>query len=174
MCYSQCGCWWYLCACVALGFGATCSLLYLVENRAWLVMFLCKQYRPLSFQTKFRLGSVKVSLSTGLNDFHSGLLSTGPEESADGDHDHHHHHHELQCNCINTLSSKPLATGRPTSNSHGRGRSRPQPQGGGGQGGTHTTRNHNGEGGDTMGWGGGRGGLAALHHFYTPQTLQKP
>ena len=39
--------------------------------------------------------SVKVSLNTYLNDFHSGLLSKGPEESADGDHDHHprHHHH---------------------------------------------------------------------------------
>ena len=55
-----------------------------------------------------------------------------------------------------------------------------------GQGGTHTTGNHRGEGGadrnhsgegqggthttgnhrwDTMGWGGGRGGLAALHHI---------
>ena len=39
--------------------------------------------------------SVKVSLNTYLNDFHSGLLSKEPEESADGDHDHHprHHHH---------------------------------------------------------------------------------
>ena len=39
--------------------------------------------------------SVKVSLNTYLNDFHSGLLSKGPEESADGNHDHHprHHHH---------------------------------------------------------------------------------
>ena len=34
-----------------------------------------------------------VRLSTCLNDFHSGLLSKGPEESADGDHDHHLRHH---------------------------------------------------------------------------------
>ena len=38
-CYSQCGCWWYLFSYAALGFGSACSLLYLVENRAWLVMF---------------------------------------------------------------------------------------------------------------------------------------
>ena len=93
MCYIQCGCWWYLCSYVALGFGTACSLLYLVENRAWLVMFLRKLYRPLSFQAKFRLGSLKVSLSTCLNDFHSELLSKGPEESADGAHDHHFRHH---------------------------------------------------------------------------------
>ena len=64
------------------------------------------------------------------------------------------------------LRSKPVATGRPTSDSHC---SRPQPQGGG-VGGTHTTGNHRGGGGDTMGWvgggGGGRGGIAALHHPY--------
>ena len=34
-----------------------------------------------------------------------------------------------------------------------------------GQGGTHTTGNHRGEGG-YHGVGGGRGGLAALHHIY--------
>ena len=28
-----------------------------------------------------------------MNGFHSGLLSKGPEESADGDHDHHLRHH---------------------------------------------------------------------------------
>ena len=61
MCYSQRGCWWYLCSYVALGFGTACSLLYVVENRAWLVMFLRKLYRPLSFQAKFRLGSLKVA-----------------------------------------------------------------------------------------------------------------
>ena len=44
MCYSQCGCWWYLCSYVALGFGIACSLPYLVANRAWLVMFLRKLY----------------------------------------------------------------------------------------------------------------------------------
>ena len=44
MCYSQCGCWWYLCSYVALGFGTACSLPYLVANRAWLVMFLRKLY----------------------------------------------------------------------------------------------------------------------------------
>ena len=84
--YSQCGCWWYLCSYLALGFGTACSLLYLVENRVWLLMFLRKLYRPLSFKVKFRLGSLKVSLSTWLNDCHSGLLSKGPEESADGGH----------------------------------------------------------------------------------------
>ena len=84
MCYSKCGCWWYLCSYVALGFGTARSLLYLVQNRAWLTR---KLYGPVSFQAKFRLGSLKVSLSTCLNDFHSGLLSKGPEESADGDHD---------------------------------------------------------------------------------------
>ena len=38
-----------------------------------------------------------VRLSTCLNDFHSGLLSKGPEESADGHHDHHlrHHRHNI-------------------------------------------------------------------------------
>ena len=54
MCYSQCGCWWYLCSYVALGFCTACSLSYLVANRAWLVMFLRKLYWPLSFQAKFR------------------------------------------------------------------------------------------------------------------------
>ena len=44
MCYSQCGCWWYLCSYVTLSFGTACSLLYLFENRAWLVMFLRKLY----------------------------------------------------------------------------------------------------------------------------------
>ena len=86
MCYSRCGCWCYLCSYVALGFGTACSLLYLIENRAWLVMFLRKLYRPLSYQAKFRLGSLKVSLSTCLIAFHSGLLSKGPEESPDVDH----------------------------------------------------------------------------------------
>ena len=86
------------CSYVAVGFGTACSLLYLVENRAWLVMFFRLLYRPLSFQDKFRLGSLKVSLSTWLNDFHSGLLSKGPEESADGDHDHHLRHHHRQNN----------------------------------------------------------------------------
>ena len=93
MCYSQCGWSWYLCSYVALGFGTACALLYLVENRAWLVMFFRKLYRPLSFQAEFRLGSLKVSLSTFLNDFQLGLLSKGPEESADEDHDHHLRHH---------------------------------------------------------------------------------
>ena len=36
-----------------------------------------------------------------------------------------------------------------------------------GQGGTHTTGNHRGEGG-YHGVGGGRGGLAALHHTLGP------
>ena len=60
MCYSQCGCWRYLCSYVARGFGTACSLLYLVENRARLVMFLRKLYRSLSFKAKFGLGSLKV------------------------------------------------------------------------------------------------------------------
>ena len=64
--------------------GTAFSLLYLVENRTWLVMFLRKLYRPLSFQAKFRLGSLKVSLSTCLNDFHSGLLSKGPAIAMEG------------------------------------------------------------------------------------------
>ena len=133
-----------LCSNVALGFGTACSLLYLLEDCPWLVIFLRKLSRPLSYQVKFRLGSLKVTLSTCLNAFHSGLLSKGPDESADVDHDHH-----LR---LAILRSKLLATGRPTSNSHGRGRSRPQPQGGG-AGGTHTTGNHKGgEGG--IPWGG--------------------
>ena len=77
MCYSQCGCWWHLCPYVARGFGTACSLPYLVENRAWLVMSLRKLYRPLSLQAKFRLGSLNISLSTCLNDFHSGTLEQG-------------------------------------------------------------------------------------------------
>ena len=60
MCYSQCGCWRYLCSYVARGFGTACSLLYLIENRAWLVMFLRKLYRSLSFKAKFGLGSLKA------------------------------------------------------------------------------------------------------------------
>ena len=122
MCYFQCGCWWYLCSYVALGVGTACSLLFSVETRAWLVMFLRKLYRPLSCQAKFH--SLTVSLSTCLNDFHSRLLSKGPEESADGDHDHHlrHHHHQnihhyhcfgaqsrsgVQWNCITSLAPNP-------------------------------------------------------------------
>ena len=38
MCYSQCGCWRYLCSYVARGFGTARSLLYLVENRAPMVV----------------------------------------------------------------------------------------------------------------------------------------
>ena len=92
-CYSQCGCWWYLFSYVALGFGSACLLLYLVENRAWLVMFLGKLYRPFVTPSRVSVGFFHVRLSTCLNDFHSGLLSKGPEESADGDHDHHLRHH---------------------------------------------------------------------------------
>ena len=66
------------------------------------------------------------------------------------------------------LRSTPLATGRQTPNqqySHGRGRSRPQPVGRGR--GEPTPQGTTGGRGDTMGWGGGgRGGLAALHHIY--------
>ena len=54
-------------------------------------------FRPSSFYAKFRLGSLKVSLGACLSGFHWGLLSMGPEESADGDHArhlrHHHNHH---------------------------------------------------------------------------------
>ena len=56
MCYSQCGCWWYLFSYVALGFGSACSLLYLVENRAWLVMFLRKLYRPFVTPSRVSVG----------------------------------------------------------------------------------------------------------------------
>ena len=56
-----------------------------IEMRAWLVMFLRKLYRPLSCRAKFWLGSFNLSLSTCLNEFHSGLLSKRPEESADGE-----------------------------------------------------------------------------------------
>ena len=57
------------------------------------------------------------------------------------------------------LRSKPLATGR----SHGRGRSRPQPQWGGAGGNPH---HREPQGGGGIPWGGGgRGGLAALHHI---------
>ena len=55
-CYSQCGCWWYLFSYVALGFGSACSLLYLVENRAWLVMFLRKLYRPFVTPSRVSVG----------------------------------------------------------------------------------------------------------------------
>ena len=90
-----------------------------------------------------------VRLSTCLNDFHSGLLSKGPEESADGDHDHHlRHHHRHNIRHYHWLwSSGQVGT-----------------HSGEGQGGTHTTGNHRGEGG-YHGVGGGGGGLAALHHI---------
>ena len=144
--------------------GTAFSLLYLVENRTWLVMFLRKLYRPLSFQAKFRLGSLKLSLSAFLNDFHSGLLSKGPLESADGDHDHHlrhrhhhniHHYHWLWSSggTVSHPMVQPLATGRPTSNSHGRGRSRTQP-GGRAAGNPHHREPQWGRGP----WGGGGGG----------------
>ena len=130
-----------------------------------------------------------------MNDFHSGLLSKGPEESADGDHDHHlrhhrhniHHYHWLWSSGqvgtvshpkVQTLSNRTPAAqpaiamegGAADRNWGGAG----GPQGGGadgnhsgeGQGGTHTTGNHRGEGG-YHGVGGGRGGLAALHHICT-------
>ena len=41
---------------VALGFGSACSLLYLVENRAWLVMFLRKLYRPFVTPSRVSVG----------------------------------------------------------------------------------------------------------------------
>ena len=46
-------------------------------------------YRSLSFYAQFRLGALKVSLRMWLIDFHSGLLSNGPEERAEGDRDHY-------------------------------------------------------------------------------------
>ena len=55
-CYSQCGCWWYLFSYVALGFGSACSLLYLVENRAWFVMFLRKLYGPFVTPSRVSVG----------------------------------------------------------------------------------------------------------------------
>ena len=40
----------------ALGFGSACSLLYLVEYRAWLVMFLRKLYRPFVTPSRVSVG----------------------------------------------------------------------------------------------------------------------
>ena len=101
-----------------------------------------------------------------MNDFHSGLLSKGPEESADGDHDHHlghhhrhnfHHYHWLWSSGqvgtvshpkVQTLSNRTPDAQPPIAmegGAAGRGRGEPTPQG--------TT----GGRGDTMGWGGGGG-----------------
>ena len=113
-----------------------------------------------------------VRLSTCLNDFHSGLLSKGPEESADGDHDHHlrhhhrhniHHYHWLwSSGQVGTVSHPKVQTlsnrtpdAQPAIAMEGGAADRNHS--GEGQGGTHTTGNHRGEG--------GRGGLAALHHI---------
>ena len=55
---------------VALGFGSACSLLYLVENRVWLVMFLRKLYRPFVTPSRVSVGfAFHVRLGTCLNDF---------------------------------------------------------------------------------------------------------
>ena len=65
--------------------------LYLNYNSLFGLMFLRNfrsLYRPLSFYALFRMVAVKVSPSICLNNFHSGVLSKGPEELADGDHDH--------------------------------------------------------------------------------------
>ena len=112
------------------------------------------------------VGSLNVSLSACLNDFHSGLLSKGPEESADGDHDHHTIFITIigfgaQVELYQILRSKPLATGRPTSNSRGMGRSRPQRKGWGrGRGETHTT--------------GGEGGPSSAAPYIPTSCILKP
>ena len=120
-----------------------------------------------------------VRLSTCLNDFHSGLLSKGPEESADGDHDHHlrhHHRHNIRhyhwlwsSGQVGTVSHPKVQTlsnrtpdAQPAIAMEGGAADRNHS--GEGQGGTHTTGNHRGEGG-YHGVGGGRGGLAAMHHI---------
>ena len=78
MCHSQCGCWWYLCSYIALGFGTACSLLYLVENRFWLVMFLRKLYRPLSLiPSQVSGGFVKCKLEHVFERFSFGTLEQG-------------------------------------------------------------------------------------------------
>ena len=117
-----------------------------------------------------------------MNDFHSGLLSKGPEESADGDHDHHlrhHHRHNIRhyhwlwsSGQVGTVSHPKVQTlsnrtpdAQPAIAMEGGAADRNHS--GEGQGGTHTTGNHRGEGGyHGVGGGGGRGGLAALHHIY--------
>ena len=119
-----------------------------------------------------------VRLSTCLNDFHSGLLSKGPEESADGDHDHHlrhHHRHNIRhyhwlwsSGQVGTVSHPKVQTfSNRTPDAQSaiamEGGAADRNHSGEGQGGTHTTGNHRGEGGYH---GRGGGGLAALHHIY--------
>ena len=119
-----------------------------------------------SFQAKFRLGSLKVSLSTCLNDCHSGLLSKGPGESADGDHHlrHHHHHNFItiigfgaqgRAEFSGTVSHPKVQTlsNRTPNQQWPWNGVQPTATTGGAAGG-HTTGNHRGRGWDTMGWGG--------------------
>ena len=110
-------------------------------------------------------------LSTCLNDFHSGLLSKGPEESADGDHDHHlrhHHHHNIhhyqwlwssgQVGTVSHPKVQTLSNRMPDTQPAiaMEGGAADRNHSGKGQGGTHTTGNHRGEGG-YHGVGGGGG-----------------
>ena len=115
-----------------------------------------------------------VRLSTCLNDFHLGLLSKGPEESADGDHDHHlrhhhrhniHHYHWLwssgQVGTVSHPKVQTLSNRTPDAQTAiaMEGGAADRNHSGEGQGGTHTTGNHRGEGGaDRNHSGEGQGG----------------
>ena len=109
-----------------------------------------------------------------MNDFHSGLLSKGPEESADGDHDdhlRHHHRHNIHhyhwlwsSGQVGTVSHPKVQTlsnrtpdAQPAIAMEGGAADRNHS--GEGQGGTHTTRNHRGGGGSRPQpqWGGAGG-----------------
>ena len=71
-----------------------------------------------------------------------------------------------QVELYHILRSKPLATGRPTSNSHGRGRSRPEPQGKGGRGNPHHMEPQWGRGG--YNGVGGEGGPSSAAPYILP------
>ena len=103
-----------------------------------------------------------------MNDFHSGFLSKGPEESADGDHDHHlrhhrrhniHHHHWLwSSGQVGTVSYAKVQTLRTPDAQPAiamEGGSRPQPQWGGAGGNPHHREPQGGGGYYGVGGGGG-------------------
>ena len=70
-------------------YGTAFSLLFFVSKACLLdVLDFRSLYRSLSFYAQFRLG-VLSQPSMCLNDFHSGLLSKGPEEPADRDRARH-------------------------------------------------------------------------------------
>ena len=112
--------------------------------------------------------------------FHSGLLSKGPEESADGDHDHHlrhhhrhniHHYHWLwspgQVGTVSHPKVQTLSNRTPDAQPAiaMEGGAADRNHSGEGQGGTHTTGNHGG-GGDTMGWGAEGGPSSAAPYMH--------